>query len=177
MKEAAKRETETGEVIEGEGWFVRNLADASWERDATHGVYCRVEPEDLAFGQFTANLHIIEPGQPNGLYHAESDQEGFLVLSGECTLIVEGEEQPMRAWDYFHCPPGCNHIFVGAGAGPCAILMLGALGRGGIHYPVDPVAAEHGASALEPTNVPKEAYAHLDRTRTRERAPWPPSGD
>ena len=176
MKEAEKRQTDTGEVVEGGGWFVRNLADASWERDATHGVYCRLEPEDVRFEHFTANVHIVEPGQANGLYHAESDQEGFLVLSGECTLIVEGEERPLRQWDYFHCPPGCNHILVGAGDGPCAILMLGALGRGDIHYPVDPVAAKHGASALEPTDVPAEAYSHLDRTRSRERAPWPPEG-
>jgi hypothetical protein len=64
---------------------------------------------------------------------------------------------------------------VGAGDGPCAILMLGALGRGEIHYPVEPAAERHGASALAPTDSPAEAYSHLDRTRTRERAPWPPA--
>jgi quercetin dioxygenase-like cupin family protein len=51
-------------------------------------------------------------------------QEGFLVLSGECTLIVEEEERPLRQWDYFHCPADTRHVIVGAGDGPCAILMI-----------------------------------------------------
>jgi hypothetical protein len=42
----------------------------------------------------------LEPGQPNALYHAESEQEAFLVLSWECRLLVEGEERLLRnlAW-------------------------------------------------------------------------------
>ena len=48
----------------------------------------------------------------------ESNQEDFLVLAGECLLLVEGEERPLRAWDFVHCPPGTEHIFVGAGDGP-----------------------------------------------------------
>jgi hypothetical protein len=51
VREAVKRQTETGEVVEGEGWFVRNLSDASWERDATFGVYCVFEAPDAPFGQ------------------------------------------------------------------------------------------------------------------------------
>jgi quercetin dioxygenase-like cupin family protein len=38
------------------------------------------------------------------MYHREKAQEGFLVLSGECLLVVEGEERPLRQWDFFHCP-------------------------------------------------------------------------
>lgn len=50
-------------------------------------------------------VHVLMPGEAPGMYHAENDQEGFLVLSGECLAIIEGEERRMRAWDYFHCPP------------------------------------------------------------------------
>jgi hypothetical protein len=50
VPEAAKRQTETGEVVEGEGWFVRNVADASWVRDATFGVYCLSSPRTRGSG-------------------------------------------------------------------------------------------------------------------------------
>ena len=40
------------------------------------------------------------------MYHWEADQEDFLVLAGEALLIVEGEERPLRAWDFVHCPAG-----------------------------------------------------------------------
>ena len=38
-------------------------------------------------------INVLLPGQPNGMYHGESGQEDFLVLSGECILILEGEER------------------------------------------------------------------------------------
>ena len=42
------------------------------------------------------------------MHHRENAQEGFLVLSGECLLIVEEEERRLRAWDFFHCPGGTH---------------------------------------------------------------------
>ena len=39
------------------------------------------------------------------MYHWEANQEDFLVLSGEALLLVEGEERPLRQWDFVHCPP------------------------------------------------------------------------
>jgi uncharacterized cupin superfamily protein len=117
------------------------------------------------------------PGQPNARYHAEAAQEGFLVLSGECIAIVEGEERRMRQWDYLHCPPGTHHITVGAGDGPCVILMVGARGPDvqETEYTVNELAARYGASVAQDTASPKEAYADLARIDTPERAPWPPS--
>ena len=52
------------------------------------------------------------------MYHWEADQEDFLVLSGEALLIVEGEERPLKAWDFVHFPPKAEHTIVGAGDGP-----------------------------------------------------------
>ena len=78
------------------------------------------------------------------MYHWEADQEDFLVLSGEALLIVEGEERPLRQWDFVHCPPDTKHIVVGAGDGPCVVLAIGGRehqedpGWGG--YTVDEVA-------------------------------------
>ncbi|MBA2359835.1 MAG: cupin domain-containing protein, partial [Actinobacteria bacterium] len=41
------------------------------------------------------------------------------VLAGEAILIIEGDERPLRQWDFVHCPPGTRHAFVGTGTGPC----------------------------------------------------------
>jgi len=35
------------------------------------------------------DVHVIPPGEPTALYHSEQAQEGFLVLGGECTPVVE----------------------------------------------------------------------------------------
>src|SRR6186997_1913839 len=118
------------------------------------------ESPDAEFGDLGVRLSVLEPGQPNGLYHGEETQEGFLVLQGECLLLVEGEERRLRAWDFFHCPAGTEHVLVGAGDAPCVVLALGARKKGaGIFYPVAEVAQRHGASSVEGTDSPKEAYA------------------
>ncbi len=175
VHEAKIKETETGKVVAGEGWFVLNLSEASWRRNPDHGTWCAFEADEARFGQYGVNVHMIEPGQPNGRYHSESDQEGFLVLAGECIAIVEGEERRLRQWDYLHCPPGTEHVLVGAGDGPCAVLMTGGRSPAKrIHYPVNAVAAKHGASVAKATDSPREAYADCDRTVEQVPPPWPP---
>jgi uncharacterized cupin superfamily protein len=158
------------------GWFVVNVADAKAMRHHQAGSYVRFEdPEDL-FPDYGINIHMLEPGEPNGKYHAESVQEDFLVLSGECIGIIDGEERRLRAWDFVHCPAGTEHIFVGAGPGPCAILMVGARRPDAtIHYPVNELAARYGASVVQPTSVPAEAYADWNSELTPTRLPWPPA--
>ncbi len=118
-------------------------------------------------------LHVLEPGEPNGLYHSETQQEAFLVLSGECTLLVEGEERRLRQWDFFHSPAGTEHIFVGAGDGPCAILMAGSrTGEWNVLYPVSELAARYGASAEKETTDPDEAYVGFEPSRRERPSYW-----
>ena len=160
---------------EGEGWFIVNVADAQWGTSAKTGAVAPFENwEEIEFPHFGINIQVLKPGQPNGKYHAESAQEAFLVLEGECLLLVEGEERVMRKWDFFHCPPDTNHIAIGAGDGPCAILMVGARFEGAtIFYPEDPVAAKHGAQTTEPTDQPSVAYSDWDRSHTPGQDVWP----
>jgi uncharacterized cupin superfamily protein len=125
------------------------------------------------------NLFVLEPGQPMSMYHWEADQEGFLVLSGEALLLVEDEEQPLRQWDYFHCPPNVPHTIVGAGDGPSAILALGAridsVGENWGGYPLSELARRHDASAEEETTDPKVAYARFPQREAGEyREGWLP---
>jgi len=80
---------------EESGWFVLNAADAEWV-GGPFGSFTAFEGAEARFGQFGFNVAVLEPGQPNCRYHAENEQEDFLVLDGECLLIVEGEERPLR---------------------------------------------------------------------------------
>ena len=80
---------------QGEGWFVLNARDARWG-EGDFGAFTRFEG-DVRFPQVGINLNVLAPGQPACLYHGENEQEDFLVLSGECLLLIEGEEWPLRA--------------------------------------------------------------------------------
>jgi uncharacterized cupin superfamily protein len=179
VKEASSEETPYGRYITSDGWFVLDLGDALAVRHKAGGALFPLEPRELPFSDVGVHLRILWPGQPNALYHSEGVQEGFLVLSGECTLIVEEEERALRQWDYFHCPAGTHHILVGAGQEPCAILMLGARPETEtLHYPVSEVATKYGASAAKDTDDPDEAYADW-RPGEYElvRLPWPLASD
>ena len=130
MPEAQLEDSGSGLAPVTEGWFVVNVRDAEWWFADSRGAACNFESEyrepPVEFKQLGINVTVLEPGQSGGLYHSESAQEAFLVLSGECRLLVEGEERLLRPWDFFHSPPVTEHIFVGAGDGPCVILMAGS---------------------------------------------------
>ena len=175
VREAPLKETDAGLVPDGDGWFVLNLADAPAHRHARSGAAVVFENRrDAPFPDFGLNVHVLQPGEPSCRYHSETVQEGFLVLHGEATLIVEEQERQLRAWDYFHCAPGTHHVIVGAGDGPCAVLMVG-LRRDDLelHYPVSEVAAKYDASTQEETDTGAVAYRDWERGLTPERMRWP----
>ena len=161
-----------------DGWFVLNVGDVVWFDDPNLGASTVFETPDARFTGLGINIQVLLPGQPNGMYHGEDIQEDFLVLAGECLLLVEEEERRLKQWDFVHCPPGTNHIFVGAGDGPCVILMTSPRAPGhAIHYPVSELALRHGAGVETPTDKPAEAYANQpDETLTRpaywDELPW-----
>jgi uncharacterized cupin superfamily protein len=174
--EAQLDDTPYGRNPAEEGWFVLNLADALAVRKEKGGAIIPLEPQAGGFTAFGVNVHVVWPGEPNCLYHSEGTREAFLVLSGECTLVVEEQERPLRQWDFFHCPAGTRHVFVGAGDGPCAILMIG--GRPEVEellYPASEAAARHGASVAKDTPNPDEAYADWPGGWEPTRLPWPPA--
>ncbi|HYB29461.1 MAG TPA: cupin domain-containing protein [Solirubrobacteraceae bacterium] len=171
MTEARTEQTEYGLAPAEEGWFVVGVPEAAWMTNEYFGDACVIEGEAVAFPDIGYTVHVLRPGQPNGLYHREEDQEDFLVLAGECIAIVEGEERPMRTWDFLHCPPGTEHIFVGAGTGPCVIFMAGGRRhRGSAVYPRSEVARRHGASANSESTPADTPYAPFPKWR-----PGPPA--
>lgn len=174
MQEARLQQLEAGLTPVTEGWFVVNVRDAAWVTNDVLGAACIFEGDDVSFPQVGFTIAVLQPGQAGGMYHREANQEDFLVLAGECLLLVEDEERPLKAWDFVHCPPGTEHIFVGAGEGPCVIFMAGA--RGGPSdddlYVRSEVALRHGAGVETETPSSAEAYAPFRRWRHGPPESW-----
>ncbi|HZO33654.1 MAG TPA: cupin domain-containing protein [Gaiellaceae bacterium] len=144
-------------------YFVANVRDLRWQENEL-GATCEFDKHIERFPEVGINLTALQPGQPMTMYHREGTQEGFLVLRGECLLIVEGDEVPLREWDYFHCPADVTHAIVGAGTGSSLVLAVGSrTGDFGILYPRDDTALKHGAGVEHETPEPREAYARFTR--------------
>jgi uncharacterized cupin superfamily protein len=173
MAEAPLKDSGVGLAPDGEGWFVVNVRDAAWLRSDSFGSGCEFEVRERPFPHMGFNIAVLEPGKPNCLYHSESQQEAFLVLSGTCKLLVDGAERPLGQWDFFHCPPGTDHVFVGGDEGPCVVLMAGARSEDeSVLYPVSELAARYGASASKQTPDPREAYAPFERPEPGRPSYW-----
>jgi uncharacterized cupin superfamily protein len=187
--EARLEDVGSGLAPVSDGWFVVNTRDAAWITNEAFGARCVFEADtpvlrrrpDLdvqRFAQIGLGLQVIEPGQPSTLYHAETNQENFLVLDGECVLLVEGEERRLRAWDFVHCPPGTAHALVGSGDRPCVIFLVGSRTRAkDTAYPDSDLARRHGAGVDLETRSPAEAYASYphwqpDRPASWRELPW-----
>ena len=184
IREAKLEDVGSGLAPVTPGWFVVNTADAAWLRNEAFGGRCVFEsnPRVLAerpdlepqfFTQTGFTLAVLEPGKPSGMYHAESNQEDFLVLSRTCTLIVEEEERRLRAWDFVHCPGGTRHTFVGTGDQPCVIFMTGGRDPNRtIVYPASDTAQARGAGVETETNDPHEAYKSFEHWRAGRPDAW-----
>jgi uncharacterized cupin superfamily protein len=174
------------------GWFVVNARDAAWLNNDESHACCIFESDDFVLrGRPDLTeyvkpgagfvLRVLRPGRPSGGYHAESVQEDFLVLMGECILIIEDEERHLRAWDFVHCPPGAAHAFVGAGDGPCVLLCTGNRDLDDETFwrvsKRSEVAMRHGASVESDTRSEEpdpQAHSrwHLERPESWSELPW-----
>jgi uncharacterized cupin superfamily protein len=153
IPEAELERTDAGLVPASTGWFVMNARDARWfhgaGRDSLPLTGCNEFEAETYFPMLGMSIQVLSPGEPNSMYHWETEQEDFLVISGEALLVVEGQERPLRRWDFIHCPPETRHVFVGAGNGPCVILAASSRqfqkdGPWG-YYTIDEAAQRHGA--------------------------------
>jgi uncharacterized cupin superfamily protein len=175
VPEASPEQTDAGLVPAGAGWFVMNARDGRWFQRPGRGhsiplTGCDEFEAETYFPMLGMSIQVLSPGEPNGTYHWETEQEDFLVLAGEALLIVEGEERPLRQWDFVHCPPETRHVFVGAGDGPCVILAASSRqfqkdGPWG-YYSVDETAARYNASSPEETQDGDVAYARFPPSQT-----------
>ncbi len=174
VREARLQATGGGLAPAEGGWFVLNAREARW-KTGHFGAYTRFEGENARFPSLGINIGVLEPGQPACFYHGENEQEDFLVLSGECLLLIEGEERHLRVWDFVHCPAWTEHVFVGAGDGPCTVLAMGTRLTDDVVYAESELAQRHQAGVSRETRDPDEAYAGIpDDTDTSFREQWLP---
>ena len=178
-REARLTQAKGGLVPAERGWFVVNATETRWKDSGPFGLYCAFEGK-LPFLQLGINVSVLQPGQSLGRYHLEpGHEEDFLVLDGECVLVVEEQERRLVRWDFFHCPPGVAHMIVGAGERPSTVLSVGTRGNGkgvfrGVVYPVSEAARRHGVSVEAETTEPAEAYADVPRSKNVPYGGWLP---
>jgi uncharacterized cupin superfamily protein len=174
IREARLEQREAGLTPVTDGWFVVNVRDGAWVTNEAVGDAFVIEGDEAMFPDVGFTLAVLQPGQATR-YHREANQEDFLVLAGECLLLIEGEERPLQTWDFVHCPASTEHAFVGAGESPCVIFMIGAR-KGwpekGIVYTRSEVALRHGAGVETETTSPAEAYASLPKWKLGRPESW-----
>jgi len=183
VPEGHLKKTEHGMVYQGGGWFVVNAEEVRWRESEGIGRSTNFGG-DIIFDQIGIGINVLAPGQPLSMYHLESDEEDFLILSGTATLLVEGQERPLRRWDFVHCPPYTEHTIV-AGPEGCVVFGVGARERhteigpdgervgkeGESEYTVDDTALEHGAG-IEPGTPQDEAYSRFPPRRYVRYGGW-----
>src|SRR4051812_43896807 len=184
VPEAKLEETNAGFVAASPGWFVMNAREARWFDNPGRGHSLPLTGHDeyeaeTFFAMLGMAIRVVNPGEPTDTYHWETEQEDFLVLSGEALLIVEGQERRLREWDFVHCPPETRHAFVGSGGGPCVLLCASSRqfqkdGPWGF-YCADATARRHGAAPDEDTQDATVAYRNVPPAQTtRCAAGWLP---
>ena len=82
----------------------------------------------LEVGAFGINLVEIPPGEqiPE---HDETDrdqEEVFYVLSGSPTLVIDGEDQPVRAGTFARLDPAHRRTVRNSGEKPASVLIVSA---------------------------------------------------
>jgi uncharacterized cupin superfamily protein len=184
VPEARIEQTEAGLAPTGPGWFVANARELRWRHRPGRGNSLPFtgftdEECETYFPQIGIGLVVLGPGEPTGFYHWENDQEPFLMLAGEAVLIIEGQERQLRQWDFVHCPPGTQHVIIGAGEG-CTFIAIGSREHidqnchGGA-YTVDETARRYGASVEQETTDATRDYARFGETApARYRDSWLP---
>jgi hypothetical protein len=94
MHEARIEETPAGKVPADNGWFVLNAAEIAWASVPGGGTWCSFESDAPPRNPIGIGVHVLGPGETPGFYHAESDQEGFLVLSPAERCFERGDRRP-----------------------------------------------------------------------------------
>jgi mannose-6-phosphate isomerase-like protein (cupin superfamily) len=173
VEEAEIEETEVGLLPKTQGWFIMSALETRWfdKPGQGHSVsltgYNEYEAETF-FPMLGMSIRVAGPGDATTTYHWETEQEGFLVLSGEGIAIIEGEERPLKQWDFVHCPPGTRHAFAG-GEPPLVLLCASSRqfqkdGPWG-YYCFDETAAKYNAASPEDTQDGEIAYARFAEVR------------
>ena len=107
----------------------------------------------LGVSSFGMNEIVLKPGERGRIHLHERQEEVFLVLEGELTISVEGEEETLSRGELIRVAPGLRRQLINASG---ADLILLALGGAGDHQGRDAKAFEawDESEGRSPQDVP-----------------------
>lgn len=119
----------------------------------------------LGVSSFGMNQIVLQPGQRGRIHRHHHQEEVYVVLEGQLSLIVEGEESELGADEMVRIAPRLRRQLVNRGPGRVVLLALGGAGE---HHGRDGEAFvswedERGAT---PQEVPMPADLGPDELRS-----------
>ena len=84
---------------------------------------------ELGVEGFGINLLRLEPGQRGRIHRHEHQEEVYVVLAGELTLVVEGVEHAVGEDEVVRVPAELRRQLVNRGPAPLRLLALGGSGE------------------------------------------------
>jgi uncharacterized cupin superfamily protein len=84
---------------------------------------------ELGVSSFGINLITLQPGDRGRIHAHERQEEVYLVIEGELTLVVEGEEHVLGRGRVARVGPAVRRQLVNKGPERLALLALGGAGE------------------------------------------------
>ncbi len=84
---------------------------------------------ELGVSGFGLNALILAPGERGRVHRHEHQEEVYLVLEGELTLVLEDAEHVLGRYELARVAPAARRQLVNAGSEPLVLLALGGSGE------------------------------------------------
>ncbi|MEA2157457.1 MAG: hypothetical protein QOE11_3597 [Solirubrobacteraceae bacterium] len=104
-----------------------DIACAAIDRDSAERF--QALRRELGVSSFGINLIRLGPGERGRIHAHERQEEVYLVLDGELTLLVEGDEHVLAADELARVGPAARRQLVNAGPDRLVLLALGGSGE------------------------------------------------
>jgi uncharacterized cupin superfamily protein len=108
--------------------MAERVALARLDPDAVQDRFQRLRAS-LGVSSFGINLIVLQPGQRGRVHRHERQEEVYVVLSGELTLVLEDGEHVLRRHDVARVGPETRRQLVNRGGEPAELLALGGHGE------------------------------------------------
>lgn len=82
----------------------------------------------LGVTSFGLNQMVLAPGQRGRIHRHHRQEEVYLVLEGQLTLIIEGEEQQLDRGELIRVAPQVRRQLLNRGPGKLVLIALGGEG-------------------------------------------------
>jgi mannose-6-phosphate isomerase-like protein (cupin superfamily) len=84
---------------------------------------------ELGVSGFGLNAIVLAPGERGRVHSHEHQEEVYLVLEGELTLVLEDAERVLGRYELARVAPSARRQLVNAGREPVVLVALGGSGE------------------------------------------------